>query len=465
MAHPKPTSFEPLASSDPVPADTEAMTSLGQQYAKTVSMIKQQVSDLRKLTSNTSASWKSHAGSQFVSKASNLAGRIEKAEQRYETAATALKSAAGPMHDAQQQAYAAVHQAQEAEQTMKANAPAPAHGAGAPKQTAQQKADAAAAAKRHSAAQDSLSQAQNQFNNAVDAYQAAAKKAASQIDHELNNDPLKDSWFQQHFWWLMKFIHYLSIAIMVLALVAAIIACPAFTGLLGVLGASASFIAGVGTVGTIAEIGATVLSVVGAAADGLAAGEGLEKWDSFAIDIAGLVTCGFGKVVGDVGKGVTNTAEGLAKDGAGKFAATGARNAVGDTVKNAHMEEMTAKGVGDPELNQIVANVRGNVASKFANNAADEARGSAENAVTQAANSVEPTKWRGVAGLLDTNKFANNVAKLNGIKTLDIPGIGGEFDWLAGQLSGLSNTFGAFQYMGLGLTTGGTIVADKGWVP
>jgi uncharacterized protein YukE len=430
MAYPTPPSFEPLASTNPVPADTEAMTSLGQQYTKTVNMIKQQVADLQKLTSSTSASWQSKAGSVFVSKASGLASRIEQAEQRYETAATALKSAAGPMYDAQQQAYAAVQQAQEAEQTMKANAPAPPPAAGAPKQTAEQKADAAAAAKKYSAAQDSLSQAQNQFNNAVDAYQTAANNAANAINNELNGDPLTDTWFQQHFGWLLNFFHILAYVVMALAIVALVIACPFTAGFIaGILGASVSAVASVlGTIGTVIDVATAAITVGTAVFDGVGAGEGLESWQSFGLDIFGLATLG-------LGKGLESFSGSIVK---------GAKQAVGDTAGQGAY--LTTK-LGH---NNWAAGGNGFVfgsTSGGAQAAAASAKAASEAAVKAVGKVSEGAKGSNLAWLLSSSDgIAKDISSLNGINGL-VPGVAKVGAGIT-KLKGIAGVNGIVQWAG-----------------
>jgi uncharacterized protein YukE len=336
MALSTPASFEPLSSSNPVPADTDAMTSLGQQYTSTAAMIEQQANDLQQLSNSSADAWKSKAGSVFTSKASSLSSRITQAEQRYKTAGAALTAAAGPMYDAQQQAYAAVQQAQEAEQTMKANAPAPPPAKGSPPLTDDQKAAAATAAKNYSAAQDSLSQAQSQFNSAVEAYETAAKNAANQINDELDHDPLKDSWFQQHFGWLLNFFHILAYIVMGLAILALLIACPFSAGFIaGILGVSMSTLAAVGTVIDVATL---LISVGTTVFDGVAAGEGLESWQSFGLDILGLATFGLGKGAGAVSKSITKDATAAGEKGASDFASKGAKDAFGDTAKNDYLD-------------------------------------------------------------------------------------------------------------------------------
>jgi hypothetical protein len=328
MANPVPSTFAPLASSNPVPADTEAMTNLGQQYTTTANTIAQQASNLQQLSNDSSDAWVSKAGSKFTSKASDLATRITQAEQRYTTAGAALTAAAEPMYQAQQQAYAAVQQAQEAEQTMTANAPSPPPAAGSPPLTADQKAAAATAASNYSAASDSLASAQASFNSAVDAYDTAAKNCANTINAELDHDALKDTWFQQHFGWLLEFLKILTIIAMALAAIALILACPFSAGLIVGLGVAASTVASAATIVGLAGLAVTVLSTVG---DAMAAGGGLEGWTSFITDLVGLATFGLGEGIAAAGKVAATDAENLAKG----FASNAAKGAVTDAAKTA----------------------------------------------------------------------------------------------------------------------------------
>jgi WXG100 family type VII secretion target len=97
MAYSVPPTFEPLASSNPVPANTDAMTTLGQRYTNTAAEIETQANNLKQLTSSTSDQWTGKAATVFASKAGDLSSRILQAQERYSTAGQALTAAAGPM--------------------------------------------------------------------------------------------------------------------------------------------------------------------------------------------------------------------------------------------------------------------------------------------------------------------------------------------------------------------------------
>lgn len=440
MAYPKPSTFEPLSSSDPVPADTEAMTSLGKQYTKTAAMIEQQASDLRKLSSSASDGWKSKAGSVFVSKASSLATRITQAEQRYATAGKALTAAAGPMYDAQQQAYAAVQRAQDAQQRMTASAPGPALAPGSPKPTAAQQAAAAAKAARYSAAEDSLSQAKSSFNSAVEAYRSAAEAAARAINNELSHDPLTDSWFEQHFGWLMNFFHILAYIVMGLAIIALLIACPFTAGFIaGILSVSMSTLA---TVGTIIDTATLLITVGQTVFDGIAAHDGLESWTSFGLDILGLATFGLGKGAEMAGDKLVDVGKEAGEEAAAETASDAAKDAYLQprTSHNAWVRAHPAEaGAGAFVFSpsgmaaeaEEAGKLAGIAAAQSVGKAAEEAaaRGIAANAVALSTMSGDIAKQ--VAELNAINSAVPNVAKvgtmLNGLKGL--AGVSGIIQW------------------------------------
>jgi hypothetical protein len=332
MTYSVPTSFEPLASYNPVPADTDAMTSLGQQYTTTANLIQSQAETLQNLSNNSSDSWKSQAGTVFVSKASSLATRITQAQQRYVTAGQALTKAAEPMYNAQQQAYAAVQQAQEAQSTMNANAPGPAPAPGSPAPTAAQQAAAKTAASNYSAAEDSLNQATSQFNSAVEDYKDAASAAAKAINHELGSDPLKDSWFQAHFAWLLEFFHILSIIVMALAALALLICLPGVGAMLDLglgavgLGVDGGVSAVLSTVSTVIGWGSAAIGVGQTIFDGAAAKAGLENWKSFIYDMVGDVTFGVGQAASKFATSAADAAKGATTDAASTAAKTSVIN-------------------------------------------------------------------------------------------------------------------------------------------
>jgi len=289
----RPPDFEPLAGSDPVPGEPGAIAALGRRYAQTAQEITQQAANLRKLAGNASAGWKGKSGTVFAAKAEDLAARISRAQARYQAAAQALAQCAGPVDDARQRAYAAVWAAKDAEQRMTANAPpvAALTGAGAAAPAAGPAAPAGPASRSRAIRYDDASQnlvtARRQFDTAVQDYHDAADTAARAIAAEIGRDGLKDSWWDTHFGWVAKFFEVVAVAVLVLAVVAIILACPFSAVLIGAAAAE--------TAGT--AIGWTLfgLTIAQAAFDGTAMATHKESWTAFAWDIAALATFGTGK--------------------------------------------------------------------------------------------------------------------------------------------------------------------------
>jgi uncharacterized protein YukE len=294
----RPPDFEPLASSDPVPGDTDEIAALGRRYTDTAAEIQAQAANLERLASGTIQGWTGRAAQVFQSRASDLATRIAKAQERYATAGQALSQCAGPMYTYQQSAYAAVWKAKDAAQAMLSNAPGPPPPTSSPPPTAEEKAAAAKHATAYDEAATDLKNATAQFQDAVNDYHDAAGKAARAIRDEISRDGLKDSWWDRNFGWISKAFMIIGIIVIVLAVVALVLICPL----------SAAFIAGlIGaelTATISAAIGWTILGLTAAQAifDGIAAGTGKESWTSFILDIVSMATVGLGEGLGQVGK-------------------------------------------------------------------------------------------------------------------------------------------------------------------
>jgi uncharacterized protein YukE len=288
-----------LASGNPVPGDPDEITTLGRRYSDTAAEIARQAANLRKLATAAPGGWKGQAGTVFHSHAADLATRISRAQDRYAATGKALQDCAGPMHDAQQRAYAAVWQAKSAQQQVAANAPGPPRPPGSPPLTDAEKAQQRTQQTAYTDAQTSLTQATRNFDDAVTDYRSAANRAAQQIGSAISHDGLKDSWWDRNFGWISTVFKIIAIVVVILAVVALLLAMPwsaAFiAAMLGFFGAEVS----VATLGTIAAaIGWTLFGVtaVQAAYDGTAAATGKEDWTTFALDIVALVTFSFGKV-------------------------------------------------------------------------------------------------------------------------------------------------------------------------
>lgn len=294
----KPPDFEPLASSNPVPGDTDEIAGLGRRYTDTAAEIMAQAANLRKLASGTIEGWQGQAAKVFQSHASDLATRISKAHDRYAAAGSALTACAPKMYAAQQDAYQAVWDAKSAQDQMRSNAPAPTPPPGSPPPTSEEKAADAKRSAAYGDAATNLKNARTRFDNAVGDYHGAARTAAKAIRDAIDHDGLKDSWWDRNFGWISKVFMIVGIVVIVLAIIALILICPLTAGFIaGFLGAE--FVA---TASAIIGWLAFGLTLAQAIFDGFAAGTGKESWTAFALDVVSLATLGLGDGLGQVGK-------------------------------------------------------------------------------------------------------------------------------------------------------------------
>jgi uncharacterized protein YukE len=334
----RPPDFEPLAGTDPVPADTDEIAALGKRYTDTAAEIESQARNLRRLAANTTGGWVGKAGQAFQSRAADLATRISPAQERYAVAGQALSSCAQPMYDAQQEAYAAVWQAKDAQQQLAASAPVPLPVPGGPPPTAEETAAATQRRLAYDDATTTLASARRSFDGAVQDYQTAAARAAASINTEISTDPLKDSWWDRNFGWISDAFEVIAIVVTVLAVIALVLIIPGaavliagfLTDALALLPGTLAVSAGTLTsVGAGAGIAATVGTAASAVFDGTAAATGKESWTAFEIDLASLAMVGFGEGASALAKGLAEGAEdttktvGAARAGRGFMSANG----------------------------------------------------------------------------------------------------------------------------------------------
>lgn len=312
MSVPRPATFEPLASSDPVPGDSYETAALGRRLTDTAAEILSQAANLRKLASHSSEFWTGKAAKKFSSSASDLADRIEKAHQRYATTGDALTGWAPEIDRAQDAVYTAVAQVQAQQDVARANAPQPADPSTADKPpTAEQQAATRRRAGAYDDAQTAIRRATDAFHDAVARYNSKAGAAADSVNQASHHDGLHDSWWDRNFGWISTVMKIIAIVIIVLVIVAIVLACPAaLAAIAGFLSVEASTLAAVATVAEWAAFGLTAAST---AFDIAAAKTGKGSWTSVILDVASLCTFGFGKLAEAGIKGIAAGGEAVGK--------------------------------------------------------------------------------------------------------------------------------------------------------
>jgi uncharacterized protein YukE len=415
----RPPDFEPLAGSDPVPGDPDQIGALARRYGQTAYEIEQQAGSLRALSEGARAGWKGASGTVFASKAEDLATRILLARDRYEAAATALSRLVTPMADAQSRAYAAVWKAKAAADQMSATQPVIGSASPAPGSVAR------AQAVRYEGARQDLAIARGQFSDAVEDYTTAVNAAANSINSELAGDPMRDSWWDANFGWISHLFEYISIAIIVIAVLALILICPLFVGL-----ALAE--------GLAAFLSATMIGLMVAQTvfDGTAMVTGKESWVAFAADIVALASCGFGKVA----------------EAAVRFLAGNAEE-IGTTVAASRAGRLMARSRKLPGVlfslsrrSEAFGEVLRFLKMGDTLDAADKAAASAEDAVKAAVRTAGTSLSRNLLTMSDD--IGDDLGKLDAIQK-EVPGVL-RIGIARGLAQGLAGVDGAIQWGSFG---------------
>lgn len=288
MATPRPTDWQPLAASDPIPGDPERIVSEAQYLSQMAGQISDEVAALRKIANGgADGALKGQYADQLHSAASDLAGKIEKVVGRFTKTASALSNPSGAgwaeeLQRFQGKSLQILQQAQSAHSKITAlsQQPAPAQGnsgnSGSPPPPNPQL----------KSAQQDLAGAQAALRTLEHQRDDAASHYASMINSACD-DGMKDSWWD-HF---KNFVHgfagvlkdvctVLEIAGLVLAVAAFIIAqfIPGLDFLVDALVAAALWTTLAATLGR-----------------GLLAATGNGSWADFAIDLFATLTFGVGK--------------------------------------------------------------------------------------------------------------------------------------------------------------------------
>ncbi|MEO3841912.1 MULTISPECIES: putative T7SS-secreted protein [unclassified Streptomyces] len=294
----RPTDWQPLADSDPVPGNVEDIRDEAARLKKIGETIESQVGKLRDIGKD--GALKGKYADKLRSAATDLAGKMEKTSGRYKEVAGHLSTWAGDLDEAQKAAERALTKAQSAAGTMAQNKPPDqASSPDAPEPTDDEKEAEKRREKAYGAAEGELEEARRMLGRATSARDRDADTAAGRIKKSIDDD-VKDSWWDNVKDFVDKYADIIKIVIDVISWIATAVAIISL------------FIPGLNVVAFLLIAG---LLVVGGRA--LLAATGNASWMEVLVDAVGLLTMGLGRAGMAALKG-TNALT--------KTAATGARS-------------------------------------------------------------------------------------------------------------------------------------------
>lgn len=308
-------SWEPLASSNPIPGDPTVSQAAGTYYGTIAESMADAYHALGVI--QNMEGFQSDAVEQLRERAEDVKGEVIKAKERYAAASEALTQYAIDHRDAQDAAEALLRRAQAAQeqleedrrsasaaQTRFDDAVHTARSSGEPlDDDARSALSAANSAMATSSA--TLSGIQGELPEVVSTWHTKAGNAASTIREAAEKDDLKDGWWEK---WGSKVANFVSKWVGKIAMWAGIAAL--FLGWVPILGQILTAIAIVATVVALVADIALVLN-----------GEG--DWVNVLLGVIGVASFGIGRVVGAAGKAAA--AKGLAQGAArGSRVASGA---------------------------------------------------------------------------------------------------------------------------------------------
>ncbi|MFD2797421.1 hypothetical protein ACFS27_27960 [Promicromonospora vindobonensis] len=296
-------SWEPLASSNPIPGDPTMSQSAGAYYGTIADSMAEAYTALGVI--ENMEGFQSDAVEQLRGKAEDVKAEVIKAKDRYAAASTALTQYAVDHQDAQDAAHALLLRAQEAQETAQADQRAA--------DAAQTEFDGAVSTARStgeeldSDARGSLTNANNAAESSravlsgiigelpgiVDAWHTKAGNAATTIKEAAAKDDLKDGWWEK---WGSKVAGFVSKWAGKIAMWAGIAALV--LGWVPILGQILTAIAIIATVAALVADIALVLN-----------GEG--DWVNVLLGVISVASFGIGRIVGAAGK--ATAARGMAQ--------------------------------------------------------------------------------------------------------------------------------------------------------
>lgn len=272
----RPTDWQPLADSDPVPGNVQDIRDEAARLKKIGETIESQVGKLRDIGKD--GALKGKYADRLRSAATDLAGKMEKTSGRYKAVAGHLSSWATDLDEAQKAAERALTKAQSASGSMAQNKPPDkASAPDAPEPSDAEKEAEKQREKAYGAAEGELEEARRMLGRATSARDSDADTAAGRIKKSIDDD-VKDGWWDNVSDFVDKYADIIKIVIDVISWVATAVAIISL------------FIPGLNVVAFLLIAG---LLVVGGRA--LLAATGNASWTEVLVDSIGLLTMGIGR--------------------------------------------------------------------------------------------------------------------------------------------------------------------------
>ena len=187
----RPTDWQPLADSDPVPGDPAGISSEAAHLSGVAQMIQGQVAQLHKIASGQADERGCHA-EKLKSAASDTAGQLARVVGRYQKTAAALTAWVPDLEYAQSQSLKALAAAQDAAGRQRSSQPV--SRPPGTKLTPQDKQDDQARSKALAQANDDLAAARKMLQDATSYRDQKAGETKGKIDSAIH-DGLKDSFW------------------------------------------------------------------------------------------------------------------------------------------------------------------------------------------------------------------------------------------------------------------------------
>lgn len=414
MSAGRPTYWAPLAGSDPVPGDPDQVADLARSYLDTAAEIGAQTVRLRKISELEG--WQGEAARKFADAAGDLATQLGRAHDRYDDAGRALGRWPAPLQQAQAESVAALHDAQAAEHDGRATQTSLLTGVSTP--TPEQKSADASRSRAHDEAGARLQAAQQRLQQAVDALDHEARLVATELRKAAGH-------WKDGFWDRVKGgIRDIGGALKFIA--------DALGWIATALAAIALVIALVVTAPAWLLVAAVVLTVGALVLHGLLLWSGSDQGSKMdvALDLIGVITFGYGRLVAPGLKAATtaarmSTSRVLAQQAAERVAAREAAtlsHRVASWVQSTRIPLGSLRELAGPRL------------ARATQAAAAASRAAAARVLTDGL--ADPGR-RTVVAYLDRElaQHAAEVARLRDFRVVD-PAVLGDLDEVAARLRG-----------------------------